>query len=201
MRLSHRPRFVPGRHRHERGAVLVEFATVAIFLVVLLAGAFDFGMAWRAGLGVTESARAGARVGSSGGKATAADRDLLLSAQAALASSGLLDQVDMVIIYNATTNAVVPTACKTGSGATLTCNSYTGAQFRGIVAAAPLDATGCIVASTRKGFCPLNTARSNIQLTASYLGVWVRVRYDYEFGILGSARMIERTAIMRIEPP
>jgi hypothetical protein len=178
----------------------VEFATVAIFLVVLLAGAFDFGLAWRAGLGVTESARAGARVGSSGGKATAADRDLLLSAQAALASSGLLDDVDLVIIYDATTNAAVPNTCKTGVGTNLPCNSYTGAQFRGIDGAEPIDANGCIVDSSRKGFCPLHANRSNIQLTASYLGVWVRIRYEYEFGILGSYRMIERTAIMRLEP-
>lgn len=199
MRLSHRPRFVPGRDRHERGAVLVEFATVAVFLIVLLAGAFDFGMAWRAGLGVTEAARAGARVGSSGGKAVAADRDLLLSAQAALASSGLLDEVDMVILYNATTNATVPSSCKTGTGTTLTCNTLTGAQFRGIDAAEPIDANGCIIDSDRKGFCPLT--RNNVQLTASYLGVWVRIRYDYEFGVLGSYRMIERTAIMRVEPP
>lgn len=199
MRLSHRPRFAPGRHGHERGAVLVEFATVAIFLVVMLAGAFDFGMAWRAGLGVTEAARAGARVGSSGGKSTSADRDLLLSTQAALASAGLLDDVDLVIIYNATTNATVPTNCKTGTGTTLTCNSFTATQFRDIDAAEPIDANGCIVASSRKGFCP--TTRTNVQLTASYIGVWVQVRYDYEFGVLGSYRMIARTAIMRVEPP
>ena len=48
----------------ERGAMLVEFAFVAMFLVVLVAGTFDYGFAWRSGLAVNEGARAGARVGS-----------------------------------------------------------------------------------------------------------------------------------------
>jgi Flp pilus assembly protein TadG len=199
MKLSHRPRFAPGRHEHERGAVLVEFATVAIFLVVLLAGAFDFGMAWRAGLGVTEAARAGARVGSSGGIAVTADRDLLLSVQAALASSELINDVDRVVVYNATTNAAVPATCKTGTGNGEPCDAFTASEFKAITAGSALDANGCIVDSARKGFCP--KTRNSVQLTANYLGIWVRIRYDYQFGVLGSSRLIERTAVMRIEPP
>lgn len=200
MRLSHRPRFVPGRERHERGAVLIEFATVAIFLLVLLAGAFDFGMAWKATLGVTEAVRAGARVGSSSGTELTADRDLLLSAQAALSSSSLLDEVQRIVIYNATTSATIPNNCKKGSGTTLACNALTGDQFRALTATSGYDATtGCLDDAVRKGWCP--KSRSNVQLTASYIGVWVQVDYEYEFGIMGSVRSIERTAIMRIEPP
>lgn len=200
MRLTHhRPRFVPGRERHERGAVLVEFATVAIFLVVLLAGAFDFGMAWKSGLAVTEAARAGARVGSSSGRNTSADRDLLLSLKAALASSGMLEEVQRVIVYNATTSTVVPSGCKTGTGTSIACNALTGQQLRDLTASSGLDGSGCINNSARKGYCP--TARNNVQLTAHYLGVWVQVDYEYEFGLLGSTKKIERTAIMRIEPP
>jgi Flp pilus assembly protein TadG len=199
MRLAHhRARFVPGRERHERGAVLVEFATVALFLVVLLAGAFDFGMAWKSSLAVTEAARAGARVGSSSGKNTSADRDLLLSVKAALASSGLLEEVQRVIVYNATTSTAVPTGCKTGTGTTLACDALTGQQLRSLSAASPLDANGCISDSARKGYCP--TGRNNVQINAHYLGIWVQVDYDYEFGLLGSTKKIERTAIMRIEP-
>jgi len=200
MRLAHhRPRFVPGRERHERGAVLVEFATVAMFLVVILAGAFDFGMAWKSGLGVTEAARSGARVGSSSGKTASADRDLLLSVKAALDSSGMLNQVQRVIVYNATTSTAVPAGCKTGSGTTLACDALTGQQLRSLTASSPLDGNGCISDSARKGYCP--TTRNNVQLTAHYLGVWVQVDYEYEFGLLGSTKKIERTAIMRIEPP
>lgn len=200
MRFSHRPRIVPPGHRHERGAVLVEFATVALFLAVLLAGAFDFGMAWRAGLGVTEAARSGARVGSSGGKDLPADRDLFLSVQAALASSGLLTSTQRVAIFNATNTNTFPTACRTGTGTSQSCNTLSGDQLRNLTTTSGYDAsTGCLTSSDRKGYCP--SVRNNVQLTAHYIGVWVQVRYDYEFGLLGSARMIERTAIMRIEPP
>jgi Flp pilus assembly protein TadG len=199
VRLSHRPRFVPGRHRHERGAVLVEFATVAIFLAVMLAGAFDYGMAWRASLTVTEAARAGARVGSSGGNNLAADRDLLLSAQAALSAGGMLDEVQRVVIFNASNVSAVPTACKQGTGTTQSCNALTGAQFSNLTATSAYDSNGCIVDSARKGFCP--KLRNNVQLTAHYVGIWILADYEYEFGLLGSTRSIERTAIMRIEPP
>lgn len=199
MRLSHRPRFVPGRHRNERGAVLVEFAIVAIFLTALLAGAFDFGMAWRASLAVTEAARAGARVGSSSGKNVNADRELLLSTQAALASAGLLDEVQRVVVFNGSNVSDVPATCKIGTGTSQSCNALTGAQFRLLNASSPIDANGCIVDSDRKGFCP--KLRNDVQLTAHYVGVWVRIGYQYEFGVLGSVRTIERTAIMRIEPP
>lgn len=200
MRLAHhRPRFAPGRERHERGAVLVEFATVALFLVVLLAGAFDFGMAWKTGLAVTEAARAGARVGSSSGKTTTADRDLLLSVRSALASSGMLEEVQRVVVYNATTSNAVPTGCKTGTGTSLACDALTGQQLRDLTTTSALDGNGCISSSARKGYCP--TARNNVQLTAHYIGVWVQVDYEYEFGLLGSTKKIERTAIMRIEPP
>lgn len=198
----HRPRLGAGRARQraERGAVLVEFATVAIFLVTMLAGAFDFGMAWRASLAVTEGARAGARVGSSSGKALQADRELLLSAQAALASSGMLEEVTMVVVFNASSSATMPSGCKTGTGTNLDCNSWTGAQFRQLTASTTYDGTtGCLSVGSRKGYCP--NERSNVQLTAHYVGIWIQAQYEYEFGLLGSTKTITRQAIMRIEPP
>jgi len=199
VRLSHRPRFVPGRRGHERGAVLVEFACVAIFLITLLAGAFDFGMAWRAGLAVTEAARAGARVGSSSGNNLAADRELLLSAQAALSSSGMLEDVQRVVVFNASNISAVPPACKIGTGTGQSCDALTGDQFSDLTGSSAYDANGCIVDSARKGFCP--KIRNNVQLTAHYVGIWIQVQYHYQFGLLGSVKTIERTAIMRIEPP
>jgi len=179
--------------------VLVEFATVGIFLVTLLAGAFDFGMAWKAALGVTEAARAGVRVGSSSGNNVAADRELLLSAQAALSSSGLLEDVDRVVVFNASNVSAVPPSCKIGTGNGQSCNALTGAQFKDLSGSSAIDANGCLVDSVRKGYCP--TLRNNVQLTAHYLGVWIRASYEYEFGLLGTTKTIERTAIMRIEPP
>jgi hypothetical protein len=39
-----------------------------------------------------------------------------------------------------------------------------------------------------------------VQLTAHSLGVWVRIRYEFSFGLLGDAQTIDRQAVMRLEP-
>lgn len=187
----------PGTAR-ERGAVLVEFVMVALILVTLLAGTFDLGLAWRAGLGVTEGARAGARVGSSMGNDINADKSLLTSTQSALASAGLLPKVTRVVVFKAdTANGAVPATCKVAntSGA---CNIFTGNQFRNMGASPAIGATGCLTASQRQGWCP--TTRERVQLRAEYIGVWVQIRYDYQFRLLGTSRTIERTSVMRLEP-
>lgn len=200
MRLSHRrARVVPARVVGERGALILEMSIVGIFMVTLLAGTFDFGMAWRGGLAVTEAARAGARVGSSVGNDSTADRDLLLSAQAALQSSGLLDEVQRVVLYRSTTaNGAVPPTCKTATATVSGCNILTGAQFTALTGTSPLDANGCISTSTSKGFCP--TGREERQIDADYLGVYIRAEYRFMFRLLGTVQVIERTAVMRIEP-
>lgn len=204
MSLSHRPRRRPGTCRRpgepvgERGAVVVEMAIVAVLLITILGGAYDFGMGWRASLAANEAARAGARTGSSLGISVEADRSLLLSVQSALSSSGLLDEVQRVIVFDAgAANGKVPSTCITGtsSGA---CNIFTATQFKNIVATSPLDAKGCISSSSRKGFCPLD--RDKVQIQADSLGVWVRLRYEYQFGLLGNALTIDRQAVMRLEP-
>jgi Flp pilus assembly protein TadG len=201
MRLAHgRALRSRGGHRsgRERGAVLVEFAMVAMILVTVLAGTFDLGMAWRSGLGVTEAARAGARVGSGQGKALTADRSLLLSAQAAMASSDLLPDVTRVVVYrSATADGVMPSGCKT-TATNSNCNVFTGTQFRNIIATSALTSTGCLTGSQSQNWCP--TQRVTTQLTAQYIGVWIQIRYDYDFRLLGTSRLIERSAVMRLEP-
>jgi hypothetical protein len=48
--------------RHSGGAVLIEFAVVLPFLLLLITGIFDFGFAFREYLLVTNAAREGARM-------------------------------------------------------------------------------------------------------------------------------------------
>lgn len=184
----------------ERGAVLVEFALVALLLVTLLAGTFDYGMAWRDSLAVTEAARSGARVGSSLGKDVEADFSLMSSLRATLDSAGVLDDVERVVIYRSTfDDGHVPVTCTnpTPGGP---CNVFTGAQVRSLPAtsAGNIDAFGCITNSLRCGWRP--TVRDDVQLTAQYLGVWIKVRHEYTFPLLGTAQTIERDAVMRLEP-
>lgn len=200
LRLAHRPRRTaaapPGDDRRERGAIIVEFAIVAMLLVTIVAGTYDYGMGWRASLASIEGARAGARTGSAVGPVADADRQIITGMKSTFASSGLLANVERVVLFSATTaNGAVPSACITGSATG--CNVFTGDQFRAVTSASAIDANGCIVTAT-KGFCPL--ARNNVQLTANYIGVWVRVRYDFMFRILKNNLTIDRTAVMRLEP-
>lgn len=198
MRLGHRR--TPGRRpsRRERGAILVELSIVGLFLVTLLAGAFDYGMAWRSGLAVTEGVRAGARVGSSSGNDRNADLDLLLSTQAALKSSGMIDSVQRVVIFRSPDNGQVPASCKTSTGQVDGCNILTGPQLKALLTTTVLRTDGCVEAWSSKGFCP--TTRNDIPATADSVGIWIRAQHPFLFRLLGTSQNIERTAVMRIEP-
>lgn len=185
----------------ERGAVLVEFAFVGLILLTLLAAGFDYGMAWRTGLAANEGVRAGARVGSGQGKELTSDYSLLSSMRAALQSSGVLDDVERVVVFESATSAGrVPSGCVTGSGSGQECNILTGAQFRAFPSnpATATDSHGCITPATTSRWCP--DERIDVQLTADYLGVWVRIRHDYMFPVMGDSTTVDRTAVMRIEP-
>ena len=197
----------------ERGAGLVELAFVAMFLLVLVAGTFDYGFAWRAGLTVNESARAGARVGSGQSLSRGADYYALNSLRASLIAGGTVDQVDKVVIFKSTTtDGAVPSECLAATPTSGTCNVLTGAQLKALTASsydlvissdptvAPTG-TGCLKTSAaqRVGWCP--NARSNNQDTGSdYYGVYVQLAYPRKFSVLGSSIKVTRTAVMRLEP-
>ena len=198
--------------RGERGAALVEFALIAMFLLALLAGTFDYGFAWRSGLAVNEAARAGARVGSGQALSRGADYYALNGVRATLTASGSIDQVEKVIIFKSTaTNGRVPTTCLATTPSGL-CNVLTGAQLKALTVAsfnlvissnpavAPTG-TGCLNSSAAKlaGWCP--NVRSNNQQTGSdFYGVYVQLKYPKKFPIFGSSLQVTRTAVMRLEP-
>lgn len=186
----------------EKGAVMVEFAVVALMLVALVAGTFDFGMAWRTGLEVNEGARSGARVGSGQGTNTTADFSVVTSVQATLDSSGLLPNVERLIIYHSDTpDGAVPPACmEPVPGGP--CTVLDGAQVRAFptteIGTINVE-TGCIIDSLHSSWCP--ASRNSVQLSADYLGVSIKVRHAYTFKLLGDSTAVERSAVMRLEPP
>lgn len=188
--------FRPG----ERGAILVELSFVALFMLTLFAGTYDLGQGWRSGLAVNEASRAAARVGSARGKNLDADYAALAGAKAALQSSGKLDQVVRVVIFKADSTGKVPTACTTGTAAT--CEVLTGDQFRTNWEQSTYqnatETSGCLKVASSKNWCP--ASRNQVQATADYYGVWIKIRHPYEFPILGSGTDISRTAVMRVEP-
>ena len=203
--IGHHRRDTTPQHRRNihsmAGAILVELAIVSLFLVTLSAGAWDYGMAWRAGLGVNEAARTGARVGSATGTDVEADFSLLTGSRSALLSAGQLNDVERVVIFQSNTvDGDVPTQCKTAMSTAEKCNILTGAQFRAIPASSSgaLNAKGCIAASTVRNWCPAD--RENVQLVADYLGIWIKVKHGNDFRLASASSTIERRAVMRLEP-
>lgn len=186
--------------------MLVEFALVGMLLFALLAGAFDYGMAWRAGLAIHEGARTGARVGSALGDTVdsdtghaLADYYALTGARSALQSSGKLDNVQRVVIFQATSpEGTVPEECKTQMNPSRPCNIIDGHTFR-TLSQSQFRSDGCLSSTAyARRWCP--RGRTSVQLGADYFGIWIQYREDHHFPIVGSHRMIERQAVMRIEP-
>lgn len=184
----------------ERGAALVEFAIIAMFIVVLIGGAFDYGMAWRVGLVTNEAARTGARVGSGMDNNALADWYAISGAKAALTNSGRVNDVQRFVIYRSdTADGAIPTECKTATTTSQKCNIMTGAQFRAITQANFNTTTGCATTNmTTWQWC--SASRNNVQLTAEYYGIWLSVRYNPSFKMAGNGVTVERDAVMRLEP-
>lgn len=196
----------------ERGAVIVELAFIVVLLVTLVAGAFDYGFAWRYGLTANEAARTGARVGSGQAISRGADYYALNGLRASLDASGVTNDVVKVIIFKSTSSSGrVPSSCKQASPSG-TCNVLTGAQLKALslssfdltISSNPGVAptgTGCLKAGTalRAGWCP--NVRSNVQDTGSdFYGVYVELFYHNKFSILGKGTTVSRTAVMSLEP-
>lgn len=210
MRIRHLTRTSDRRRRRddERGSAIVELAVVALFIFSLTAGAFDYGSAWRASLALNEASRTAARVGSAAGPTRGADFNALSGAKSALVASGRLDDVTRVVVFKSTTaNGKVPNACKAGTSSS--CHILTGAQFRTNWQESTMeDATnenGCLKVAVGKGWCPLGVPlgtnpRVNVQASAEYYGVWIQMRHQFDFPIVGAGQTIERTTTMRLEP-
>lgn len=178
---------------------MVELAFVALLLMTVSAGAYDYGMAWRTGLAANEAARTAARTGSALAKTPSADWYALSGLRAALKSSGKLNDVQMVIIYKSTTaDGAVPAECKTATSSTQPCNVISGTNLRGMTDSSFSSTTGCFTAATIKNWCP--SSRNNVQLTSEYYGVWVQVKYNHLFKMLKTSTLVERDAVMRLEP-
>lgn len=212
VRSSRKPDTQECRGHSERGAVLVEFAFIAMILVVMIAGVFDYGFAWRSGLAVNEAARTGARVGSGQATSAGADYFALNGVRASLMSSGQMGDLRKVVIYKADgADGKVPASCLHASPSG-TCNVLTPTQLQNLTVSSfnltiPADpaqkptGTGCLNsgAALRRSWCP--NARSNNQQTgADYYGVYIEVYYPHKFKLLGQGTTVRRSAVMRLEP-
>ena len=187
------------RRRDERGAVLVEFAMVLTFLLTIGFGVYEFGFAWRSSASATSSVRSAARTVSSLGVSREADFQALSSLRADLEANDLLGTVELVVVYRSSTatNGAVPATCTTNSPTGSLCNIYTEADLLGLDLD-DFDADGCLIGATVANYCPAD--RNPIMSTADYVGVWVKLRHEYQTKLFGSGIDIKRSAVMRIEP-
>jgi Flp pilus assembly protein TadG len=193
-------------HR-QRGAVAVEFAIVLPLLALLVFGAIEMGSAWNDSQTVLSSSRTAARSLAQFGDAPQADRDALLSVEAAFANSSV--SVAAVIIYESddTVNAGgAPTACVDAAEAGVTyaggenCNVYPSAEFA--MAVSPTGATsfGCTGTDLDSNWCP--TSRTRNQATATFIGVHVFGTRTSVTGVdeIPVPTSLDQFSVMRLEP-
>lgn len=180
----------------ERGAALVEFALVAPVLLLLIFGAFEYGMFFKDYLTVSNTTRTGARVGSAAGSSADADYQILQAVKAAAtALPGGSNSIQQISIYrSASTGGAPTTTCQTTSSASDRCNVYTSSAF-----AQPVSKFGCGTGSLDSVWCP--TTRGDSQaIGPDYIGVWVKTTHGFVTKLFGTSKTITDNVVMRIEP-
>ena len=193
------------RARGDRGAALTEFALMLPLLIMLAVGILEFGLGWRDSMTVSNTLRAGARVGSNAGNDRAADYNTLKSVEAAIKAIPNTT-IQRLIVYKSTTaNGAVPTSCTSASspgGVNGVCNIYSAANISGLTAADfTASCTGSSGSAPDRYWCP--TDRVALQASgADYLGVYVEVRHNYVTKLFpfGNYITITDNAVMRLEP-
>jgi Flp pilus assembly protein TadG len=180
----------------ERGAALVEFALVAPVLMLLIFGAFEYGMFFKDYLTVANTTRTGARVGSAAGSSADADYQILQAVKAAAAAlPGGSASIQQISIYKSASAGGSPTTtCQTTSSATDKCNTYTASAF-----SQPSSKFGCGAGSLDSVWCPTTRVDSQA-IGPDYIGVWVKTTHGFVTKLFGTSRTITDSVVMRIEP-
>jgi Flp pilus assembly protein TadG len=103
----------------ERGASLLEFALVAPVLLLLIFGAFEYGLFFKDYLTVSNTTRTGARVASAAGSSADADYQILQAVKAAAnALPGGSNAIQQISIYKSTSVGGAPTSATSTRQAT-----------------------------------------------------------------------------------
>lgn len=194
----------------ERGAVALEFAIMIPLLATLAFGAIEMGAAWRDSQAVLSSSRTAARSLAQFGDQIEADRDALLSVEAAFVDTPMT--VAAVIIYesdDAVNAGGAPAACVAAAEAGIAytgaenCNVYAGADYAAAVAPGGETNFGCGGAAFDDNWCPTNIAnRTRNQATATFLGVQVLATRTSVTGsdLVPVPTELTQFSVMRMEP-
>lgn len=195
-----------GRARGDRGAVLTEAALILPLLVVFLAGAFDFGMAWRQNAYHGAAIGGGLRQLATNGNGREADLFALQSYMAAMVNVRNTTPVKVVIYRSNSSGVPANASCLTtpasssGAGVSGACNIYNLYQLNNLTTAnfgAATD-TSCSGKWDRY-WCPL-TRKALQGDPPDFVGVYSEVTYTSFTKLWGSSFTLTDRAVMQIEP-
>lgn len=183
---------------------MIETVLILPFLVTLMVGILEFGIAWRDSIAVSTALRQTGRTAASQGASGSSDYYALQALNAGLAGIPS-DAIRRIVVYNATTNSAPDPTCLSmtapgGQTGTRACNVYDASAFIMSSNAFSSTATGsCPADAVDRWFCPLT--RRVIQASGSdAVGVYVEIRHDFASRIFGTGLTIRDKYIVRLEP-
>jgi Flp pilus assembly protein TadG len=195
-------RRIQARHRGERGVAIIEMALVAPLLLLLLFGIAEFGVALTNGNRLETAVSTAARVASSSGSSTDADRNVLLSLRASLPPN-LLANVTRVVVFSSDSSGNIASGCLTaspgsgiGGGTAATganrCNTYSGTTLRNVTATTNLGSSD--------DFWPASTRRDHLSGPPDYIGVLVQTSSNSITGTYWDTFSYTKRSVYRIAP-
>lgn len=187
----------------DRGATIVEFALVLPFLLLLGLGTAEMGLGWVAQDRVETASAAAARVAAVSGSRVEADRDVLVSLQAALPGPELANLDRVVVFKPETPQGGVPAGCIKEPGSlsevgTAGCNTYTGATVRSVTATS-MSGFGGGATDVDRYWAP-STRKDTLAGPPDYIGVWVRTTHDGVTGSFFGTLTMTKVSVFRIQP-
>ncbi len=208
------------RFTGDSGAVMVEFALFAPFLVLMALGLMEFGLVYSdsqtLATAVRSSARAAANTTGEGGNNSRAD---WLGLRAAVAGSERLDidKIDRLVVYDAdaasSDNGAVPPNCRTnainpvndvdgiGGVCTMYSSDWLTSTFDGsdFANSGYNSTTGCPAPLTNAtAWCP--SARDAAPPGFGTVGIYIQYKRETISGLFGDSHTLRDDAAYRIEP-
>jgi hypothetical protein len=190
---------------------MVEMALVLPVIIMLVMGIFEFGMAWRGSLTVSNALRSGTRAAANGSESRLSDYNALVASTSAMAGIPNATITKIVIFKSNGSSGDVPEDCLTASAmaaggvstgtlsAGVRCNVYGTDDLETFTLADFGGTTSCSTGAWDQVWCP--TSREGSQAAgADYLGVYMEVEQAFQTGLFGSGITITDETIMRLEP-
>lgn len=197
------------RRDRERGATLVEAALVTIPFMMVVFAILEFGLAFRTDLTVNNASQRATRAASVGGRAPAADFQIIDAVKDGLDDGGM-EAVERVIVYRATgPDDPVPAGCLAitnpvgPNGVSGSCNVYgPDALNDPLVLPDGTDnpAWQCATGARDEAWCPTTRAVSFSLGPRDYVGVYVETTHEFITGFFGADLQIEANSVSRLEP-